>query len=394
MSSKVMHTYNDHLITRQNRAEKEFLAAFEAEKPTLENAHVLVNPYFINPLCALILFKSEKPAVATMTIHGKRNDRENIVHTFPEGTSHVIPVIGLYEGMATRVTVELSTGESKTFSIESQPLPEDVCRCRNINTSMDYFGNNFMFLTPAGKNLPTAYDYMGDIRWLLTENTMFDIKRVKNGNIMTGSHHGESMPHAVRLHGKKASAQPSPLPDPHGNRRSSFHARHDRHKDIPVTAQGGYSRQKSRRHLYQESPGTSESGLSAPPALLQNPAESRRTVLTGRKTAATRHPATSAVSPAVRAEPDTGSSLVHGATFPLSQFLPCASPPSSPQDNDQTSPAPLAAHASDTIDSFFTTMPGSMPYLPKITENVRPRPVLAIVFFQKNEKNFQETSLD
>ena len=73
MSSKVTHTYNDHLITRQNRAEKEFLAAFEAEKPTLENAHVLVNPYFINPLCALILFKSEKPAAATMTIHGKRN---------------------------------------------------------------------------------------------------------------------------------------------------------------------------------------------------------------------------------------------------------------------------------------------------------------------------------
>ena len=29
MSSKVMHTYNDHLITRQNRAEKEFLAAVD-----------------------------------------------------------------------------------------------------------------------------------------------------------------------------------------------------------------------------------------------------------------------------------------------------------------------------------------------------------------------------
>lgn len=195
MSNKVMHTYSDHLITRQNRAEKEFLAAFEAEKPTLENAHVLVNPYFINPLCALILFKSEKPASATMTLHGKRNARENIVHTFPEGTSHAIPVIGLYEGIATDVTVELSTGEKKTFSIMSQPLPEDVCRCRNINTSMDYFGNNFMFLTPAGKNLPTAYDYMGDIRWLLTENTMFDIKRVKNGNIMTGSHRFCHMPY-------------------------------------------------------------------------------------------------------------------------------------------------------------------------------------------------------
>ena len=195
MSDKVIHTYEDHLITRQNRAEKEFLEAFEKEKPSLAQAHVLVNPYFINPLCALILFKTDKPAVPTMTLHGKRNDRENIVKSFPEGTSHAIPVIGLYDGMITRGTVSLSTGEGRVFEIQGQPLPEDVCRCRNINTSMDYFGNNFMFLTPAGKNLPMGFDYMGDIRWLLTVNTMFDIKRLRNGNIMTGSHRFCHMPY-------------------------------------------------------------------------------------------------------------------------------------------------------------------------------------------------------
>lgn len=167
----------------------------EKEKPSLAQAHVLVNPYFINPLCALILFKTDKPAVPTMTLHGKRNDRENIVKSFPEGTSHAIPVIGLYEGVPTRVTVSLSTGEGRVFEIQGQPLPEDVCRCRNINTSMDYFGNNFMFLTPAGKNLPMGFDYMGDIRWLLTVNTMFDIKRLRNGNIMTGSHRFCHMPY-------------------------------------------------------------------------------------------------------------------------------------------------------------------------------------------------------
>ncbi len=195
MDYKVRYTNEDHLITRQNRAEKAFLAAFEKDKPELENAHVLINPYLINPLCALLLFRSKTPASATLTVHGKRNSREDIVHAFPQTTSHVLPVIGLYEGMSTRVTVSLSSGESKTFAIASQPLPEDVCRCRNISTSMNYFGTNFMFLTPAGKNLPTAYDYMGDIRWLLTVNTMFDIKRLKNGNIMTGSHRFCYMPY-------------------------------------------------------------------------------------------------------------------------------------------------------------------------------------------------------
>ncbi|MDO5538289.1 MAG: aryl-sulfate sulfotransferase, partial [Desulfovibrionaceae bacterium] len=187
MDTRVKHTYEDFLITRQNRAEKEFMAAFEKASPSLADATVLVNPYFINPLCALILFKTEQPAVPTLTVHGKRNERESISHTFAEGTSHVLPVVGLYEGIKTRVTVALSTGESQDFMIEAQPLPADVCRCRNVNTSIQYFGTDFMFLTPAGKNLPTAYDYAGDIRWMLTENTMFAIKRYKNGNIVTGS---------------------------------------------------------------------------------------------------------------------------------------------------------------------------------------------------------------
>lgn len=195
MAAKATHTYNDTLITRQNNAEKEFLARFEAEKPNLDNAHVIINPYLINPLCALILFKTEKEEEPVITIHGKNNAREDITHTFPAGKSHVLPVIGLYENMETKVTVKLPSGQEKTFSIKSQPLPEDVCRCLNIHTSANYFGTNFMFLSPAGKNLPTAYDLNGEIRWLLTENTMFDIKRLKNGHIMTGSSRFYHMPY-------------------------------------------------------------------------------------------------------------------------------------------------------------------------------------------------------
>ncbi len=195
MSMKVEYTSEDNLITRQNRAEAAFLKAFEEAKPALEDAQVIVNPYLINPLCALILFATDKETEATLTVHGKRNAREDLVHTFPKSTSHAIPVLGLYEDWDNKVTVALSTGESKTFSIATGTLPGDVCRCQNVRTSLDYFGTNFMFLTPAGKNLPTAYDYRGDVRWLLTVNTMFDIKRLANGNIMTGSHRFCRMPY-------------------------------------------------------------------------------------------------------------------------------------------------------------------------------------------------------
>ncbi len=91
MDSKVIHTYNDHLIDRQNRAEKEMLDAFEAAQPDLDNARVVVNPYLINPLCAMILFKTAEPCVPTLTIHGKRNAREDITHTLPRAQAMCCP---------------------------------------------------------------------------------------------------------------------------------------------------------------------------------------------------------------------------------------------------------------------------------------------------------------
>ena len=196
MVNAVTYVREESLITSQNKAEKSFLEKFRKDKPSLENATVLVNPYFINPLCALILFMTDKPCSVTLTVHGKKFERHNIVKTFEKNeTEHAIPVLGLYEGMDTKVTVALSTGESRDFLIRGQELPADVCRCRNIMTSFDYFGTNWMFLSPAGKNLPMGYDFEGNICWLLTVNTMFDIKRLKNGNILTGSHRFCHMPY-------------------------------------------------------------------------------------------------------------------------------------------------------------------------------------------------------
>lgn len=195
MSNKIRFISQDHLITRQNQAEKEFLAAFAEKKPAFDQPLVVPNPYLINPLCALVMFSTKDKVAPTVTIHGKRYERENIRHTFKAATEHFLPVLGLYEDFANKVTVSLPDGSSITLTINTGKLPADVCRCVNIQASLDYLQDNIMFLTPAGKNLPTAYDYKGDIRWLLTENTMFDIKRVANGNIITGSSRFCHMPY-------------------------------------------------------------------------------------------------------------------------------------------------------------------------------------------------------
>ncbi len=196
MANFVTYHYEEHIISAQNTAEQLFMAAFEEAKPALDEATVIVNPYLINPLSAIILFKTPSKVTATLTVHGRRNSREDIVHTFDATDSHVLPVVGLYNGIETKVSVALASGEKKEFMISAAPIPtEGVSSCQNIMTSMDYFGTDLMFLTPAGKQFPVAFDYKGDLRWLLNVNTMFDIKRLKNGNIITETHRYSRMPY-------------------------------------------------------------------------------------------------------------------------------------------------------------------------------------------------------
>jgi arylsulfate sulfotransferase len=195
MANKVTYTSQEHLITRQARAEKAFMAAFKKKDATIEAPLVVENPYLINPLCALVLFKTAEETAPTVTVCGKRYSRDDLSHTFPSATVHLLPVLGLYEDFANTIVISLPDGTKNSITIQTGKLPGAVCRCRNITTSAEYMQDNLMFLTPAGKNLPTAYDYQGNIRWLLTENTMFDIKRAANGNLLTGSSRFCRMPY-------------------------------------------------------------------------------------------------------------------------------------------------------------------------------------------------------
>lgn len=195
MSNRITYSYEDHLITKQTVAEKSFLAEFDKGDYTIEKPFVVENPYLINPLCAFVMFTTATESTPTVTVCGKRFSREDLSHTFSTGKVHKLPILGLYEDFANKIRITLEDGTSSEVIIRTAVLPKQVSRCRNIFTSKDYLEDNFMFLSTAGKNHPSAYDYKGDIRWLLTVNTMFDLKRAKNGNLLTGSYRFCRMPY-------------------------------------------------------------------------------------------------------------------------------------------------------------------------------------------------------
>ena len=193
MSDKITYSFCDSLVKRQAEAEKQMLAEWKSGDYTFEKPLIKLNPYLINPLAAVVLFTTEKETAVTLTVYGKE-ERGNIVHTFPRAKEHVIPVVGLYGGCENRVELRTYEGNTQELTITTEPLSGDVPKLCYMKTEPEYTSRDLIFVTPSLNALATGFDYRGDVRWHLTVPVVFDLKRLKNGNFLIGTERVLQMP--------------------------------------------------------------------------------------------------------------------------------------------------------------------------------------------------------
>ncbi len=177
----------DHVISEQFVAEQAMQAEMAKQKFTFDNPYVKVNPYIIAPLTALVHFHTDTPQGVKIVVKGKE-EAGNMTFSFPKATEHYIPVYGLYSGTSTDVVLTLDDGSTKTLSLTTEATPEKLMAPTKMETTPEYLGQNIVFVSPATPALWAGYDYKGDARWYCTLNTCFDVKRIKNGRILVGSH--------------------------------------------------------------------------------------------------------------------------------------------------------------------------------------------------------------
>lgn len=192
--AEIKYTKKEHIIHQQKANEEAFLAELANGDYTLANPLVKLNPYIICPLSAMILFKTPRPEEVTIIVKGKE-PAGDIVHRFPAAYDHVLPVYGLYAGYDNNVEIVLQDGTKNSVTITTDPLMEGVPESTSIDTTAEYMGDNFVFLTASMRSWPVGYDYKGDLRWYCTENLAFDIKRIKNGHILVGTERLVKMPY-------------------------------------------------------------------------------------------------------------------------------------------------------------------------------------------------------
>ncbi|MFZ7101076.1 MAG: aryl-sulfate sulfotransferase [Peptococcaceae bacterium] len=176
----------EHIITKQYRAEQDFLKEYRQKEYDFQNPYIRLNPYLIAPLTALVMFKTAEPAAVRITVRGKE-EAGNISFAFPKATEHMLPIYGLYADCANEVELTLADGEKSVLTIQTEKIPDKVKLPTKLKTTVEYFEDNMMFVTPTSPAMSAAYDYKGDVRWYSILNHAFDLKRVKNGRLLIGT---------------------------------------------------------------------------------------------------------------------------------------------------------------------------------------------------------------
>lgn len=175
-------TSNEDILVYQNNLENEFL---KNTKYTFDEPNVILNPYEISPLTALVIFETNDSTSITVTIKGK-DENSTITNTFSPRKIHILPIYGLYADTDNEVIIKAGKKE-KIIHIKTDKLPDDLAKAEDVYNNKEELGNELYFVTPSSNGYTTAYDVNGDVRWYLTQKFIWDIKKLENGNLLLSS---------------------------------------------------------------------------------------------------------------------------------------------------------------------------------------------------------------
>lgn len=170
----------EDLLVTQNRIEQKILE--DTSSYTVDNPKVIVNPYGISPLTGLIIFETKDLTAPTITIPGE-DEQTTITHTFTPNKKHILPIYGLYPDKDNEVIITINNKEY-VVHMQTEALPDDFILPTNVEANKEELEDELYFVTPSSKGYTCAYDMNGDVRWYLTEDFIWDVQRLDNGNLM------------------------------------------------------------------------------------------------------------------------------------------------------------------------------------------------------------------
>lgn len=194
--------HSESLISAQGRNEKEFLDAISSGKHTFDDPYIMVNPYIINPLAAIIGFKADKSDVGkelSLTVQGRVipggmaggevEDKKvgiDLHFTFPVTAEMVVPVLGLYAEEKTHLVLTLG-GKKRELDVSAEKIDlGNYAHVISVDSEPRYLGERFILLSTATSKYSVGVDENGDVRWLIDRPYAWDTREMRNGRFLMG----------------------------------------------------------------------------------------------------------------------------------------------------------------------------------------------------------------
>lgn len=161
----------DDIITIQEK-EEDYLTYYNY---TLDNPNIILNPYNISPLSAIIIFETKTEEEANIVVKGK-DENSTYKNTFQKTKFHYIPVLGLYPDYNNEIIITCGN-KTKKFTIKTSKLPNDLQAATKENNT-----NNLYFISTD--KYTYAIDNNNEVRWYLTKKYNKKISRLTNGHLL------------------------------------------------------------------------------------------------------------------------------------------------------------------------------------------------------------------
>lgn len=161
---------------------------------------IVLNPYGITPLAALVSFESLEPTTVEVHVNGavpidfKIEDASKI---------HQFPLLGLYPDTTNRVFITIINENEQyfrdTLEVATPPLPDHLPTIEILKADPNVMepGMTLCELNIGGngklRTQPILFDHQGNIRWYIdlsfTDGWTAPLKRLQNGNLVFARGH-------------------------------------------------------------------------------------------------------------------------------------------------------------------------------------------------------------
>lgn len=166
-----------NILKEQEKINFEIEKYASSSKYTIDNPKVILNPYKISPLTAVIIFKTDDLCSVNVNIN------DEYLFEMEKSRKHIIPIYGMYEDKINVITLMIGDREVKEIEITTE-----ASNVNNLDVSKSVFDNynDLYFMTSPVGSSASAYDQNGNLKWYLTERFTMDFEWLDNGHFLVG----------------------------------------------------------------------------------------------------------------------------------------------------------------------------------------------------------------